>query len=314
MNPSRIIEAWGFSDVKPRPDIHIPGSPERCLWRRVFEHHKQLYVLERLNPEEAKRSERLAQILHILKQSGLDKAVDYLPTQSGEFVPVIQDNAWRISRFSQGGPPPRPEYLHDASMGTSAASFLCTMAEAAKSVPDELRRKPFDLPEYVVYMYNMTMDRHPEIAGRLQVFRGDMEAFFEHWESLPTALQHGDFHPVNILWDEHRIEGVIDWEFLGVKTKLYDAANLLGCVGIEDPAMLHGGFAMAFLEGVLSQGLITVDELHDLHSLIPALRFGWLSEWLRKKDKEMVEIELDYLDLLHNEREDNLARWREALG
>lgn len=314
MNPSKIIEAWDFFNVKPRPDIHIPGSPERCLWRSVFEHRGRLFLLERLSPDAASRAERLARIVHALAQNGLHKAVAYFPAQSGDFVPVIEGYAWRISRFSAGGPPPRPAYLHDAAMGASAADFLVRMAEAARAVPDDLLRKPFDLPEYVQYMYGMTTERHPEISARLHVFKDDLDAFLQHWESLPTTLQHGDFHPINILWDEHNIAGVIDWEFLGVKTKFYDAANLLGCVGIEDPAMLHGGFAMSFLDGLLSQGLLSLDELPDLYSLIPALRFGWLSEWLRKKDREMVEIELDYFDVLHNEREENLARWREALG
>jgi hypothetical protein len=31
---------------------------------------------------------------------------------------------------------------------------------------------------------------------------------------------------------------------------------------------------------------------------VAASRFGWLSEWLRRGDREMLGLELDYLDLL----------------
>jgi homoserine kinase type II len=35
-----------------------------------------------------------------------------------------------------------------------------------------------------------------------------------------------------------------------------------------------------------------------LVEFIIALRFAWLSEWLRRKDKEMISLELDYMSLL----------------
>jgi homoserine kinase type II len=37
------------------------------------------------------------------------------------------------------------------------------------------------------------------------------------------------------------------------------------------------------------------------------MRFAWLSEWLRKDDREMIGLELDYMDLLIQNR-DALAR------
>jgi homoserine kinase type II len=35
-----------------------------------------------------------------------------------------------------------------------------------------------------------------------------------------------------------------------------------------------------------------------LLEFIVALRFAWLSEWLRRKDTEMISMELDYMRLL----------------
>jgi len=36
--------------------------------------------------------------------------------------------------------------------------------------------------------------------------------------------------------------------------------------------------------------------------MVIASRFGWLSEWLRKRDHEMLEMELDYFDILVHQR------------
>jgi homoserine kinase type II len=35
-----------------------------------------------------------------------------------------------------------------------------------------------------------------------------------------------------------------------------------------------------------------------LMDFIVALRFAWLSEWLRRNDTEMIRLELDYMRLL----------------
>jgi homoserine kinase type II len=35
-----------------------------------------------------------------------------------------------------------------------------------------------------------------------------------------------------------------------------------------------------------------------LLEFIVALRFAWLAEWLRRKDTEMISLELDYMQLL----------------
>ena len=35
-----------------------------------------------------------------------------------------------------------------------------------------------------------------------------------------------------------------------------------------------------------------------LVEFIVAIRFAWLSEWLRRKDTEMIRLELDYMRLL----------------
>lgn len=47
-----------------------------------------------------------------------------------------------------------------------------------------------------------------------------------------------------------------------------------------------------------------------LPEFVTALRFAWLSDWLRKRDDDMAEMETDYLHLLLRGRE----RLRQAWG
>ncbi len=61
-------------------------------------------------------------------------------------------------------------------------------------------------------------------------------SFFTGENSI--SFCHGDLHPLNVIWGEKSIRAVIDWEFSGIKPEIYDLANMLGCLGMEDPANL----------------------------------------------------------------------------
>jgi homoserine kinase type II len=43
-----------------------------------------------------------------------------------------------------------------------------------------------------------------------------------------------------------------------------------------------------------------------------ATRFAWLSDWLRRRDKEMIELEATYIYLLIQSRLDLSNFWKEA--
>jgi homoserine kinase type II len=58
---------------------------------------------------------------------------------------------------------------------------------------------------------------------------------------------------------------------------------------------------------VKSAGIFADISWDHFIEFVVALRFAWLSEWLRKDDREMIALELDYLELLIQNR-DLLAR------
>ena len=117
-------------------------------------------------------------------------------------------------------------------------------------------------------------------------------------DHLPTALCHGDYHPLNVIWSSGGINAVIDWEFMGCKPEIYDMANLIGCIGIEDPEALAGDLVQAFIGTMRDARVFSDDSWSALFGFVTALRFAWLAEWLRNQDAEMITLECVYMNLL----------------
>jgi homoserine kinase type II len=91
---------------------------------------------------------------------------------------------------------------------------------------------------------------------------------------------------------------VIDWEFAGIKPDLYDAANFVGCAGIENPNGLGMDMVMTFLAKLHQTEVISEMGWRFFPEYVLALRFAWLSEWLRKKDHEMIDLEHAFMRIL----------------
>ncbi len=73
---------------------------------------------------------------------------------------------------------------------------------------------------------------------------------------------------------------------------------MVGCVGAEAPEARQAGFIRAFLDTLVDRCIYSEEEMALLPLFVLAVRFGWLSEWLRKKDVEMIEFEIFYMNLL----------------
>ncbi len=91
---------------------------------------------------------------------------------------------------------------------------------------------------------------------------------------------------------------VIDWEFTGYKPEIYDAANLVGCIGVENPDALSGDLVKDFIKSLRKENIFADISWNFFIEFIVSLRFAWLSEWLRHDDKDMIKLETDYMNLL----------------
>ena len=157
----------------------------------------------------------------------------------------------------------------------------------------------FSITDYIQKLILQIQTHAPHVlVGIGPVIRFIEERFMKVHDRLPVSFCHGDFHPLNVIWSHDGIHAVIDWEFLGIKPEIYDAANLIGCIGIEDPEALLGDLVRQFILGLKQSQWISSASWDVLIEFVIAIRFAWLSEWLRHEDREMIALETDYMNLL----------------
>jgi homoserine kinase type II len=292
-----LLNSFGVRFSRHRTDIAIPGSPERCLFRRVVEDvDGQLFVLEQLSPGQTARREAIARLLSDLSKCGLSGLAPYRRVP-GTSVYVLLDwgRHWQLSSFIYGIELPCPAYLDDYSLGDSLGAWMGNFRRSAESISPPRGLRELSLPDYITDLLKRVSRVRPDVHARAALLIPALAGFLEAYPELPLVLSHGDIHPLNVIWGKRSVRAVIDWEFAGMLPDVYDLANCLGCLAIEGGGGLDTPFARALLMRVRDEALIHGDQFCWLPPAILATRFGWLSEWLRRGDEEMIETELEFM-------------------
>lgn len=301
---------WEFSFKKQRPDIGIEGSPERTVSRMVVQDQSdELFLIEKFSNPKFELRQTVARTVHYLNQQGLDQALGYQQTVNGEFLPHRGDSFFGLSPFVKGTPLVRPDYLKSDKMGENFAGFLKKMVMVSAGINTEIPLKIFSIKDYIYTLFAQMKQFDIKAFETFSPFLEFLEnQFMEVHDHLPVGFCHGDLHPLNVIWDGELIRAVIDWEFLGIKPQIYDAANLVGCAGIENPQ----GLAMPMVKRFLHELHDTFDPSgwHMFPEYVMALRFAWLSEWLRKKDHEMIEMEAAFMGILVDNMDQLRQIWK----
>jgi homoserine kinase type II len=295
-----LTRQWGIRVKTVRDEFQIQGSPERSLSRAVFaDGEDRLFLLEKFAKAKFSVRDRVAKTLDHLNQNGLDRALAAEPAGSGEFLPFYEKDCFQVTRFLDSTALERPGWLSSAAIGEEMAGFLISMREASAGIAQKISYPGFSIKTYIYKLYQ-DMDTHNRPAHKryLPILRFLERGFMDVHDSLTLQFCHGDFHPLNVIWDDSRIRAVIDWEFTGIKPDCYDAANLVGCAGIEHPEGLAMPMVTECLGRIRDAGIISDTGWKWFPEYILALRFAWLSEWLRKKDDEMLETELAFMNIL----------------
>ena len=295
-----LYDQWSITLGRVRNDIPIEGSPERTLSRVVIEdNQKRLFLLEKFARQKCPLRDKVARAVDYLNSNGLFQAAAYRKSRTGEFLPEFKANCFQISEFFFSTNIERPAYLHSREIGDAFARFLLDMKQAAQGIEHIVRPQPFSIKTYIYDLFRQMKAHDPDVHDRFFPVLCFLEQeFMDIHDDLPTAFCHGDLHPLNVIWEGSGIKAVIDWEFTGFKLDIYDAANLLGCAGIEDPNGLGQAMVMTFLNRLKRAAFFSEKCWHWFCEYLIALRFAWLSEWLRKKDTRMIDMEADYLNLL----------------
>jgi len=309
----KVLQNWGLSLHRICPEAGIAGSPERCEYRVVIEdtRHK-LYILENISAKVMGHKLRIAKTLDFLHSRQLPGIRPYVPISNTDTIANHQDESyWQLTRYIEGISLNRPEYIFDRWRGKVLADFLVNLKEKSEDIPYFDKEEVFSIKDYI-YDMRIKVERHePGLEKKISPIIDFLEErFMQVHDRIPASFCHGDYHPLNVIWSMDGISAVIDWEFLGFKPEVYDAANLVSCIGIENPQGLLGDLVHDFIQRLKDAGLFTELSWQSFLEFMVALRFGWLSEWLRKADTEMIDLEVVYMNLLVNNRDTLRKRWR----
>jgi homoserine kinase type II len=303
---------WGFHAVTVRSDLAVCGSPERSEFRCVVEcADGYLIVLENIREQDLMRKQAIIDRLDFLARQGLSGVHPCLRAPDGRHIVRIEGRSWQGYPYFPGVRLDRPAYAFDGWRGEVMADFLINLRTASRSMPAELSGPTFSILGYIDVLMSQIEIREPGLTETL----APVTAFLRKrlapvHDLLPVAFCHGDFHPLNMIWSETALRGVIDWEFSGMKPQNYDAALLIGCMGMENPEALTGELVSVFIRDLKAAQVLSETSWQVLVEMIVAIRFGWLSEWLRTRDTEMIELETDYMHLLMDHADELIRVWQ----
>ncbi len=295
-----LAERWGISFSRIRPDLIPAGSPERTVSRMVIaDKREELFILEQIAPRARRIKVRIFRTLEWLAGRGMPGIVPYLSGCDGQPIQEFRGGLWQLAPFVRGVVLDRERYLHEKWRADVLARFLIDLREQSQDLPFFSDEEPFSLKTYISILVRQIEKHRAEILARVRKITGFLERdFMDLHDEMPVGFCHGDYHPLNVVWGRNDLKAVIDWEFAGMKPEIYDVANMVGCLGMEHPSSLVGDLTVSFIRTIRDADVFDPVSWGRLPEFTVALRFAWLSEWLRKEDVEMIALELDYMDLL----------------
>jgi homoserine kinase type II len=305
-----VLGSWGIAFSRRRPDIALTGSPERSEFRTAIEDRTgAVFVLERIRPEACDRRRRINTLLRALLKAGVPAVHPYLLNQRESSIVEQAGAFWQCMPFIAGEPLPRPDYVFQAWRGRALGDWLVRCRRAVDGLP-ELSQGTFSIRDYCRSLHARLLRVRPAVAEELREALTRLErGLFPVHDSLPTALCHGDYHPLNVIWGDGCLNSVLDWEFMGRKPELYDVANMVGCAGMERPDALLGELVLNLLATVREGNTCQPVSWSWLPDYILALRFAWMREWVLRNDRKMIDLEITYMQLLLDNRDLLRDRW-----
>jgi homoserine kinase type II len=305
-------QVWNLDVSSIRRDIEISGSPQRSEFRVVVEcADHECYIMENIHSQMVDNKQAINDRLDFLAGQGLSGINLYIRAADGRHIIETDGRFWQVSPYIQGVRLARPGFECDSWRGKVLADFVIRLRQKSWNLPEGLQSRNFSILEYIDTLANRIQAREPRLFEKITpIVRFVEEHLAPVHDRLPTAFCHGDFHPLNMIWSDNGVKAVIDWEFCGTKPEIYDAATLIGCMGMETPDTLTGPLVMAFIGRLKEAGILSDRSWSTLPAFMVAIRFGWLSEWLRNRDTEMIELETVYMNLLVNHADDLKNIWK----
>ncbi|MFH0753960.1 MAG: phosphotransferase [Candidatus Omnitrophota bacterium] len=314
IDPEMLISlcaCWGIKFKTTRPGLIPAGSPERTLFRIVIEDEQaDLWAIEKIRPAAFQAKLKIIKTLDYLSRRGFSKVTPYLTGVNGLPIQEYASGLWQMVSFLPGEELDRQSYMFDGWRAGVLSDVLIKIREYSADIPFYCHEERFSIKEYIYNLKSqINVHRHELVPGITPVISFLEKEFMVRYDSLDFSFCHGDFHPMNVIWGKNDIKTVIDWEFAGLKPEMYDLANMVGCLGIEHPSCLMREMVSDLIRQLQKAGIYEERSWTYFLELVISLRFAWLSEWLRKRDQDMIDMELEYMHLLLDNRIEILSHW-----
>ncbi len=123
----RVCSLWGLHFLRPRSDLPLAGSPERCEFRTVVEDRDQhLYILESISPDIRRHKQKIASCLEYLAGQNLSLIHPYLKHTENETIAQYQGGFWQLGPYVPGVELRRPDsILHSPSRSLLSSMVSC---------------------------------------------------------------------------------------------------------------------------------------------------------------------------------------------
>ncbi len=305
-----VLGLLGIDFSKARPDLPLAGSPERSLDRLAAESTDgRLWIVERHDPAAAPRKQEIARAAALIA-ARLPEMRTWLAFAPDRYIAERGGGAWQVSPFVPGVALDRPAYAFEGWRGQALADLLIRFHAASAGLVMPEDGPAFSLAAFIHDLFGKLSDRRRPLFERLYPALLHLERrLFPALGLLPVRFSHGDFHPLNVIWAKDGIAGLIDLEFCGPRPETYDAALLLGCLGMEEPKALVGDLVKTLVARLRAGAGYSAAGWELVPDLVLALRFAWLSDWLRRDDREMIDLEAVFIGLLLANREALARAW-----
>lgn len=303
-----LTSAWGIHFDAVDTSCEIEGSPERAVARVVVRDvDGGRWILEQIEKDNLPRKQQIAEQLE--KLSEWSQIHPYHRTTSNSFFQTADEGSacWMLRPFVEGIALNRETYLDDLWRMDAMADFLLQLRVHTTGWSGPV----FSVCDYAQGRMAAWRGRYSKLTDKMEgSFSKLQKSFFPIHDQLPLAFCHGDYHPLNVVWGTNSIQSVIDWEFCGIKPELYDVALLLGCIGFENPDNLLGEPVVRLVHQLRSAGFGTEISWENLLGLTAAIRYGWMSEWIRRSDREARQMEVVYIDILVDQKDYISNHWK----
>lgn len=289
-----VLNLWPLGGYSLSEQGFIQGSPERSRYSRIVQKEGAFYLLESFPLTAGPLKNRNAQRCCLLEEDGFPVSTP-LKGVDGEWLQEKDGALWMLSPYHRGIALNRKRYWQDRWRGEALGTLISRLAIWDSPLEEEVFDQKAFIEDLTAKLYKQAPDWLQKLEPVMDYVNRKVLPFIQE---SPLSFNHGDPHPLNIVWGEEQIQCLVDWEFAGLKPLFYDAALAMGCVGSEGPEALTGPFNRGLFQALAQSGHFEESRLNRISDLILASRFSWLNEWMRHQDRAMQEQEVDYMLLL----------------